>query len=129
MSTELARIAGPVAAVGLAVLLVSGRRELRLAGLAAWAIGGLAFVPLLAPSGHRPLLAAAAVFGLAAVCGIAWLLARWPWLLALGALAAVPARVPVHVGSTRGEPADPDVRDRRRRGRPARLAALARRRA
>ena len=99
-SVELARIAGPVAAAGLALLLVSGRRDLRLAGVAVWAIGGLAFAPLLAPSGHRALLGAAAVFGLAAVCGFAWLLARWPWLLALGALAAVPARVPVHVGST-----------------------------
>jgi O-antigen ligase len=99
-ATELARIGGPVAAIGLGALLIGTRRELRLAGLASWALGGLALLPLLAPSGHRPLLFAGGLFGLGVAAGIAALLYRWPWLLPLGALAAVPARVHVHVGGT-----------------------------
>jgi O-antigen ligase len=99
-SATLAHIGGPVAAAGLALLLLSTRRDLRLAGLAAWALGGVALVPLLAPSGHRPLLGAAAVLGLAFCAGLALVFRRWPWLLPLAMLAAVPARVPVHVGST-----------------------------
>ena len=99
-SVELARVAGPVAAAGLALLLVSGRRDLRLAGLAPLgdrrarvrAAAGAVGAPPAARGGRR-LRARRRL-------RIAWLLARWPWLLALGALAAVPARVPVHVGST-----------------------------
>ena len=100
MSTELARIGGPVAALGLAALFIAPRRDLRLLGLAAWAAGGVALVPLLAPSGHRPLLAAAGVFGIGVASLLAVVLARWPWVLPLGALAAFPARVPVEVGGT-----------------------------
>jgi putative inorganic carbon (HCO3(-)) transporter len=54
----------------------------------------------LAPHGHRPVLAAAAVGGLVVAAGAAALLQRWPWLLVLAALACVPARIPVDVGST-----------------------------
>jgi putative inorganic carbon (HCO3(-)) transporter len=97
---ELARAAGPVAAGGLALLLLSSRRELRLAGLAAWAAGCAVLAYYLAPHGHRPVLAAAAVGGLVLAAGGAALLQRWPWLLALAALACVPARIPVKVGSS-----------------------------
>jgi O-antigen ligase len=99
-ATELARIGGPLAAIGLAALLVGRRRELRLAGLAAWAFGGVALLPLLLPSGHRPLFAAGGLFGLGVAAGIAAVLLRWPWLLPLAALAAVAARVHVSVGDT-----------------------------
>jgi O-antigen ligase len=101
MTTELARIGGPVAAIGLVALLAGTQREVRLAGLAAWALGGLALLPRLAPSGHRPLLAAAGLFGLGAAAGVALALRRWPWLLPLAALAAVPARVHVDIGDTK----------------------------
>jgi putative inorganic carbon (HCO3(-)) transporter len=100
MSAEVARLGGPLGAVGLALLLTATRRDLRLAGLGAWALGGLALVPYLAPEGNRPLLAAAGVLGLAATVAAAVVLRRWPWALALGALACAPARIPVDVGDT-----------------------------
>jgi putative inorganic carbon (HCO3(-)) transporter len=97
---ELARAGGPVAAAGLATLFVAPRRQLRLAGLAAWALGCLALAYYLAPHGHRPLLAAAAVAGIVLAAAGAYLLLRWPWMLALGALACVPARIQLTIGST-----------------------------
>ena len=55
--TTLAQIAGPVGCAGLAVLLVATRRDLRIAGLAAWALGlgGLALylAPDVSPSAPR----------------------------------------------------------------------------
>ena len=100
MIAELARAGGPVAAAGLATLFVARDRVVRLAGLAAWALGCLALALYLAPHGHRPLLAGAAVGGIVLAAAGAYLLLRWPWLLALGALACVPARIQVTVGST-----------------------------
>ena len=100
MSSELARVAGIVAAAGLAALLVAPTRTLRLSGLAAWALGSLALADYLAPKGHAALLAGGAVAGLVLAAAGAALLLRWPWLLALATLACVPARIPVTVGST-----------------------------
>jgi hypothetical protein len=45
-------------------------------------------------------LAAAAVLGAILAVAGAWIVVRVPWLLALATLACVPARFPVHVGST-----------------------------
>jgi putative inorganic carbon (hco3(-)) transporter len=98
--TEVARAAGPLAGAGLALLLAAPRRDLRLAGLAAWAVACVVLAYYLAPHGHRPLLAAAGLAGLVVAAAAAALLLRWPWLLALAALACVPARIPVTVGST-----------------------------
>jgi putative inorganic carbon (hco3(-)) transporter len=97
---ELARAGGPVAAAGLATVFVASRRDLRLAGLAAWALGCVALAYYLAPHGHRSLLAAAALAGVVLAAAGAYLLLRWPWLLALAVLACVPARIQVTVGST-----------------------------
>jgi O-antigen ligase len=98
---EVARVAGPVGAAGLALVLAAPGRAGRAVGLAAWAAGGLALAAYLAPHGHRPLLAAAGVVGLALAAAGAMVLRRWPWLLALAALACAPARIPVHVGGTK----------------------------
>jgi O-antigen ligase len=98
VSAELARAGGPLGAVGLALLMTAPRRDLRIVGLAAWAVGGLALVPYLAPEGHAALLAAAGAVGLGAAAVGALVLRRWPWALALGALACLPARIPVDVG-------------------------------
>jgi O-antigen ligase len=95
-----AQAAGVVGAGGLALLIVASRRDLRVAGLAGWALGCAGLTAYLAPSGHHRLLAAAAVVGLALAVAGAWVVLRVPWLLALATLACVPARIPVHVGST-----------------------------
>jgi putative inorganic carbon (hco3(-)) transporter len=100
MTAELARVAGPVGVAGLAALLLAPARTHRLAGLAAWGLAGLALAVYLAPHGHRAVLAAAGVAGIVLAAAGAALLLRWPWLLALAALACVPARIPVTVGST-----------------------------
>ena len=100
MTAELARVAGPVGVAGLAALLLAPARTYRLAGLVAWALAALALAVYLAPHGHRSILAAAGVAGLVIAAVGAWLLLRWPWLLALAALACVPARIPVTIGST-----------------------------
>ncbi len=100
MSAGAAQAAGALGALGLALLIVAPRRDLRVAGLAAWALGCAGLTVYLAPHGHHRLLAAAAVLlALAAALGT-WAALRVPWLLAVATLACVPARIPVHVGST-----------------------------
>ena len=100
MSADLARAAGPIGAAGLVVLMLAPARYQRLGGLAAWAIGAAVLAAYLAPSGHVALLGAAAVAGLLLAAAGAYVLRRWPWLLALATLACVPARIPVTIGST-----------------------------
>ena len=100
MSGGAAQGAGALGALGLALLIVATRRELRIAGLVAWALGCAGLAIYLAPHGHHRVLAAAAVFGVIAAIGGAWVVLRVPWLLAVLTLACVPARIPVHVGST-----------------------------
>jgi O-antigen ligase len=100
VTAELARAAGPVGAAGLVALLLAPARSHRLAGLVAWALAALALAVYLKPHGHTAVLAAAGVAGLVLAAAGAALLLRWPWLLALAALACVPARIPVTVGST-----------------------------
>jgi hypothetical protein len=100
MTAGAAQVMGAVGGVGLGTLIAGQRRDVRIAGLAAWAVGCAGLVLYLAPHGHHRLLAAAAVLGgVAAVVG-GFVLLRVPWLLALATLACVPARFPVHVGST-----------------------------
>ena len=86
--------------MGLAALLVGTRRDLRLAGLVAWAAGCGVLAAYLAPSGHTTTYAAAAVVGAIGAIAVAAVFRRWPWLIAVSALACAPARIPVHVGST-----------------------------
>ena len=100
MSAGVAQAAGALGALGLALLIVAPRREARIAGLVAWALGCGGLVIYLAPHGHHRLLAAAVVFGVAAAGVGGWVFLRVPWLLAVATLACVPARIPVHVGAT-----------------------------
>jgi putative inorganic carbon (hco3(-)) transporter len=100
VSAGAAQAAGAVGGIGLAVLLVSTRRDLRIAGLVAWALGCAGLAIYLAPHGHHRVLAAAAVLGAVAAVAGAWVVLRVPWLLAVLTLLCVPARIPVHLGST-----------------------------
>jgi O-antigen ligase len=100
VTAHLAHVGGPVGAAGLAVLFAATRRELRLAGLAAWVVGCGFLAAYLAPSGHTKVYAAAAVVGAIGAVAIAAVFRRWPWLVAVGTLACAPARIPVHVGET-----------------------------
>jgi O-antigen ligase/polysaccharide polymerase Wzy-like membrane protein len=97
--SEVARVAGPAAALGLAVLLLAPGRFARLGGLVLWGLGMLGLVAYLAPSTGAARLGAAAVGGLVVAGAGAWLLLRYPWLLAFATLACVPARIPVTLGS------------------------------
>src|SRR6185312_12692631 len=67
--TSLAHAGGPVAAAGLALVMVAPRRDLRLAGLGAWLLGCAFLAAYLAPGGHTKVIAAAAAL-------LAWELAR-----------------------------------------------------
>ena len=88
----LARIAAPIACLGLAVLLVSRTRRNRIAGLGYAGVGTVLLVASLAPASAAEL--GAAIAG-AIVLGplLAWLFRREPWLVAFGTLAFVPFRV------------------------------------
>jgi putative inorganic carbon (hco3(-)) transporter len=90
--------AGVVGALGLAALLLARDRRVRLAALAVTAVGGLVLAITLRPEGNDALLAAAALAGAVVAVALAALFVRWPWVLAIAALACAPARVPVHVG-------------------------------
>ena len=96
----LAHIGGPLGCAGLALLLVGRARGLRLAGLAAWAVGALLLALQLAPAGHQVMLAAAALVGAGFAAAGGWLLARRPWAVAFLTLLLIPARIPISVGST-----------------------------
>ena len=100
MSTGAAQAAGALGALGLALLIAAPRKDARIAGFVAWALGCAGLAIYLAPHGHHRVLAAAVVFGAVAAGVGGWIFLRVPWLLALATLACVPARIPVHVGAT-----------------------------
>jgi putative inorganic carbon (HCO3(-)) transporter len=89
---ELARIGGPVACIGVAVLIGARGRTDRLAGLGFGAVGSILLVASLASA--KPAELAAAIAG-AVVLGplLAVAFRREPWLVALLTLACVPIRV------------------------------------
>jgi putative inorganic carbon (hco3(-)) transporter len=94
---DLARIGGPVACLGLALLLVATTRRDRIAGLGFTAFGACLLGAAIAP--HRPLeIVGATLVLLAAAALLAAVFLRVPWIFPLLALACVPIRVGVHVG-------------------------------
>ena len=88
----LAEIAGPIACIGLAVLLLARTRRNRIAGLCYAGVGVVLLAVSLAPSNAGEL--AAAVVGVIVIGPLlAWVFRREPWLIAFATLAFVPFRV------------------------------------
>ena len=93
----LAHLGGPIACLGLALLLVAKTRRERIAGLGFGAFGACVLGAAIAP--HRPIELLGGVFAALGVgLGLALAFRRLPWLFPILALACVPARVGVHVG-------------------------------
>ncbi|MGH3048563.1 MAG: hypothetical protein ACRDLK_00270, partial [Gaiellaceae bacterium] len=90
--SDLARIAGPVACIGLAVLLTARGRTNRIAGLGFAALGAVMLIASLAPAKAAE-LAAVIGGGLVLSALAALVFRREPWLVAYGALGFVPLRV------------------------------------
>jgi O-antigen ligase len=90
--TGLSELGGPIACIGLAVLLLARTRRSRIAGLGYAGIGTVLVAISLAPSSAVELIVA--IVG-ALVLGplLAWLFRREPWLIAYATLAFVPFRV------------------------------------
>lgn len=94
-----AQIGGVIGCSGLALLLVGTKRSVRLAGLVAWAVGLTALALYLAPDVGIAKLGAAGLVGLAFSGAGAWVLLRWPYVLAFATLAVLPVRIPISLGS------------------------------
>lgn len=114
-ATPLLALAGPLPKAGavVAALLAAGALLARAPRERALAMSGALLLapvllladiwrsPQLAVVRHHPLPAAAAgAVALAAVCALAWAMARRPLLLPLLAIIALPFRVPIQVGGT-----------------------------
>src|SRR5215471_14061437 len=88
----LAEIAGPIACIGLAVLLLARTRRNRIAGLCYAGVGTVLLAASLAPSDAGDV--AAAVTGVILIGPLlAWLFRREPWLVAYATLAFIPFRI------------------------------------
>ena len=88
----LAHIAGPIACLGLAVLLVARTRRNRIAGLCYAGVGTVLLIASFSPASVPELLVA---IGGALVLGplLAWVFRREPWLVAYATLAFIPFRI------------------------------------
>lgn len=88
----LSELGGPIACIGLAVLLLARTRINRIAGLGYAGVGTILLAASLAPANAGEL--AAAIGGVVVVGPLlAWLFRREPWLIAFGTLAFIPLRV------------------------------------
>jgi O-antigen ligase len=94
----LAHLGGPIACFALALLLLARTRRERIAALGFVGFGVCVLAAALAPQHDVPALVGGFFGALAVGLGLAVLFRRWPWLVALAALACVPVRIGVHVG-------------------------------
>jgi O-antigen ligase len=95
----LAHLGGPIACLGLALLLVAKTQRERIAGLGFAAFGTCVLCAAVAP--HRPVELLGGFFGALGIgLGLALAFRRLPWLFPVLALASVPVRIGVHVGQS-----------------------------
>jgi putative inorganic carbon (HCO3(-)) transporter len=88
----LARIAAPIACIGLAILLTARKRENRLGGLAYAAVGTALLAASLKPgAGGQVAVAVGGILALGAA--LSFVFHREPWLVAYLALACIPVQV------------------------------------
>jgi O-antigen ligase len=88
----LARIAAPIACIGLAILFTGRKRENRLAGLGYAAVGTALLAASLKPAGAgRVAVAVAGILVLGAA--LSFVFRREPWLVVYLALACIPVQV------------------------------------
>ena len=88
----MAELGGPIACIGLAVLLLARTRRNRIAGLGYAGVGTILLASSLAPANAAEL--AAAIAGVLVVGPLAaWLFRREPWLVAFATLAFIPLRI------------------------------------
>jgi O-antigen ligase len=88
----LTEIAGPIACLGLAVMLLARTRRNRIGGLCYAGVGAVLLAASLSPGSAWDLgVAAAGVVVLGPL--LAWLFRREPWLVAFGAIAFIPFRI------------------------------------
>jgi hypothetical protein len=88
----MAELGGPIACIGLAVLLLARTRRNRIAGLGYAGVGTALLAASLEPASAAEL--GAAIGGVIVVGPLlAWLFRREPWLVAYGTLAFIPLRV------------------------------------
>src|SRR5258708_39215957 len=88
----IARLGGPIACIGLALLLTGKTRRDRLAGLGFTVIGACVLAAAIAPD--KPGKIVGGVFAALAIAVVlAGVFRREPWLLPIAALACVPIRV------------------------------------
>jgi putative inorganic carbon (hco3(-)) transporter len=88
----LSELGGPIACIGLAVVLLARTRRSRIAGLCYAGVGTILLAAALAPSSAGE-LAVATVGVLVLGPLLAWIFRREPWLVAYATLAFVPFRV------------------------------------
>jgi len=96
--SSVAQLGSVVGCAGLALLFAADRRQLRIAGLVAWALGLAGLATYLAPNLSAVKLGAAAGAGVLVAVAGGWALLRAPYLLAFATLACLPARIPVQLG-------------------------------
>lgn len=96
-------IGGPVGCLGVAMLLAGLTPRVRIGGLVLVGIGSAVLGAEIAPGAHQTVVALAVAGVVLAAVPVAFLLRRWPWLLAFAILPALPARVPLAVGGTHSQ--------------------------
>ncbi|HET8784876.1 MAG TPA: hypothetical protein VFM38_04530, partial [Candidatus Limnocylindrales bacterium] len=85
----MAELGGPIACIGLAVLLLARTRRNRIAGLGYAGVGTILLAASLSPASAAEL--GAAIGGVIVVGPLlAWVFRREPWLLAFATLAFIP---------------------------------------